>query len=261
MNFDIGMGAYHGAQACELVGLFLLSKLKDIPDFRNILYRDDGLGVTTLTAQEQEQLSQKIRGIFAEQDLKIVIEINLSRVDFLDITMDLETGTFKPFRKAGDRPLYVSAHSNHPPQILKNIPTGIEQRLSDNSANEAIFNEAIPIYQTELDRCGYKHVLKYNPRSARQRRDGKKGRSRNITWFNPPFSMEVATNVAREFLKLIETYFPPGNILHSVINRSTVKVSYRCLPNMGAQVAKHNSKVLRGPKNRDPPLATARKAR
>ena len=104
-------------------------------------------------------------------------------------------------------------------------------------------------------------MLKYNPRSARQRRDGKKGRSRNITWFNPPFSMEVATNVAREFLKLIETYFPPGNILHSVINRSTVKVSYRCLPNMGAQVAKHNSKVLRGPTNRDPPSCNCQKSK
>ena len=27
VNFDIGMGAYHGAQACEIVGLFLLAQL------------------------------------------------------------------------------------------------------------------------------------------------------------------------------------------------------------------------------------------
>ena len=61
--------------------------------------------------------------------------------------------------------------------------------------------------------------------------------------------MNVATNVGQEFLKLIDRHFPPGHILHSVINRSTVKISYRCLPNMGAQVAKHNAKILNGEKD------------
>ena len=55
----------------------------------------------------------------------------------------------------------------------------------------------------------------------------------------------MATNVGREFLKLLDFHFPPGHVLHPVLNRSTVKVSYRCLPNMGAQVAKHNGKLLR----------------
>ena len=67
--------------------------------------------------------------------MKITIDINLVRVDYLDVTLDLETGLFKPYRKPGDKPVYVSALSNHPPQILKNIPKGIERRLSDNSAN------------------------------------------------------------------------------------------------------------------------------
>ena len=61
--------------------------------------------------------------------------------------------------------------------------------------------------------------------------------------------MDVATHVGQEFLKLIDKHFPPGHILHSVLNRSTVKVSYRCLPNMGAMVAKHNAKILHGGKN------------
>ena len=87
------------------------------------------------------------------------------KVDFLDVTLDLETGVFKPFRKPGDRPLYVSAHSNHPPTILSNIPPSIERRLSDNSADEEVFKEPIQIYQTELDRCGYQHTLQFNPRN------------------------------------------------------------------------------------------------
>ena len=31
-NFDVGMGAFRGAQACEIVGLFLLSKLQEVPN-------------------------------------------------------------------------------------------------------------------------------------------------------------------------------------------------------------------------------------
>ena len=40
-NFDISMGAFHGAQACEIVGLFILSKLVKLPNFQAILYCDD----------------------------------------------------------------------------------------------------------------------------------------------------------------------------------------------------------------------------
>ena len=68
----------------------------------------------------------------------------------------------------------------------------------------------------------------------------------------------------REFLKLFDFHFPPGHILHSVLNRSTIKVSYRCLPNMGAQVARHNSKVLRNSKEvmtRPPPSCNCQKSK
>ena len=43
--FDVTMGSFDGAEICELVGLFILSKLKD--KFGNDLglYRDDGLAV------------------------------------------------------------------------------------------------------------------------------------------------------------------------------------------------------------------------
>ena len=57
--------------------------------------------------------------------------------------------------------------------------------------------------------------------------------------------MDVETNVGKEFLKLLDLHFPPGHILRSVMCRSAVKVSYRCLPNMGAQVAKQNAKNMK----------------
>ena len=109
----------------------MLNKLNDLPNFKAIIYRDDYLAITSSSPRIHE----------------ITIEINLTRVDFLDVTLDLETSLFKPYRKPGDRPLYVSAYSNHPPQVLKNIPAGIERRLSDNSANKQVFYEAAPVYQ------------------------------------------------------------------------------------------------------------------
>ena len=115
VNFDKGMGAYHGAQACEIVGLFILHLLKELPNFSALLYRDDGLGITTLTPRQQEKLKQKIINIFKNQELGITIEINLKRVNFLNVTLDLEAKTYQPYRKPGDKPLYVSAWSNHPP--------------------------------------------------------------------------------------------------------------------------------------------------
>ena len=115
VNFDIGMGAYHGAQPCEIVGLFILSKLVLLPNFKAIFYRDDGLGITAASPRQAEKLRQSIIKVFKDHNLKITIEVGLTEVDFLDVTLDLERGIFKPFRKPGDKPLYVDSRSNHPP--------------------------------------------------------------------------------------------------------------------------------------------------
>ena len=53
----------------------------------------------------------------------------------------------------------MNAASNHPPNVIKNIPMGINRRLVEISSNEEIFNEAAEFYQAELDRCGYSHKL------------------------------------------------------------------------------------------------------
>ena len=44
--FDRAMGAYDGAEACELVGTFLVEKIGEICNEGDIgLYRDDGLAI------------------------------------------------------------------------------------------------------------------------------------------------------------------------------------------------------------------------
>ena len=68
--------------------------------------------------------------IFQAHGLKITIEANIKNVNFLDINLDLNSGFFKPFMKPNDTPLYVHKQSNHPKNILANIPLNVNRRLS-----------------------------------------------------------------------------------------------------------------------------------
>ena len=67
----------------------------------------------------------------------------------------------------------------------------------------------------------------------------------------------MGTNIGGKFLAIIDECIPKGHPLHKIINRNTVKVSYRCMPNMGQILAKHNSKIRNGPTQRTPLAATA----
>ena len=87
------------AQSCELVGLFLLEELSQIPGLEAILYRDDGLGVTRATARQTEKLRQAIISVFKKHGLKITISAGLTKVNFLDVTLDLEKGICKLYSK------------------------------------------------------------------------------------------------------------------------------------------------------------------
>ena len=66
-----------------------------------------------------------------------------------------------PYTKPNNILQYLHAKSNHPPVVLRNIPTGVNKRLSEISSNEEIFNNAAPIYQKALDESGHVFKLKY----------------------------------------------------------------------------------------------------
>ena len=67
-----------------------------------------------------------------------------------------------------------------------------------------------------------------------------KNRSRNIIWFNPPYSQNVQTNVAKSSLQLIDKHFPKSNKLHKVFNRNNLEVSYSYTTNTANIVKNHN---------------------
>ena len=152
--------------------------------------------------------------------------------------------------KPEDKPCYVNSESNHPPAIIRNIPLSINKRLSKISSNKEIFDNAAPIYQAELTKNGYHHTLEFDQTATTNRR---KTRHRKVIYFNPPYSMNVKTNIGAKFLRLLDQHFPPGSLLYPLLNRRKVKLSYRCLPNLKAQLAKHNFKILNQTKNERPP--------
>ena len=127
----------------------------------------------------------------------------------------------------------------------------MNKRLCNISANEKVFKEAIPPYQNALDKSGYSYKLKYEETTNNNNR--KRNRHRNVTWFNPPFSTNVQTNIGAKFLKIIDTCFPPCHPLYKIINRNTVKVSYRCMPNMSQVLTSHNVKIAKQQVQQTPP--------
>ena len=89
--------------------------------------------------------------IFKENRLNITVECNLSITDFLDVYFwMLKSGTYYPYRKENNEILYIHKQSNHPPSIIKQIPSMISKQVSDISCDKDHFNEATPDYSTAL---------------------------------------------------------------------------------------------------------------
>ena len=241
-SFDITMGSWDGAEVCDLVGMFLLSQLGHLK--LNIgLYRDDGLAVSNLGPRQTCLAKKKISKIFKDNGFNLTFEEDGKSVNFLDVTFNLENNTFEPYMKPNHSPVYVHKESNHPPKILKNIPVSVNKRLCAISSNEEVFRAAIPPFQQALKNSGYDHELKYTPETQANTKK-KKNRKRKVTYFNPPFSINVKTNIGEKFLKLINKCFPKSHPLSKIINRNTIKVSYKCMPNFKSKIARHNQKLL-----------------
>ena len=237
--FNITMGSYDGAESCELVGSFLLHEITMKHSNNFGLDRDDGLGISNKSPHEVELIKKDLCAIFRKYGLKITIEANKKCVDFLDVTLN---GKHMP----NNTSLYIHSKSNHPTVIIKNLPKSINKHLSDISCDEEAYNRAAPTYQKALDHSGYNHQLKFkHPPPLNVSTSQNKKRHRNVTWYNPPYSENVATNIGRMFLKILDEEFPENHVLHKIFNRNTVKVNYTCMTNVKQTIDGHNKVVLK----------------
>ena len=107
-------------------------------------------------------------------------------------------------RKENNDFLYVNAQSNHPPIVTQNIPLNIEKMVNDLCSNEDIFNKAKCDFQDALKESGYDYNIEFKEKNNQKK---KISRSRQVLWFNPPYSCHVKTDLGRKFLKLIDKVF------------------------------------------------------
>ena len=260
--FDVAMGAFDGAEICELVGLFILNELESNLGAESVgLYRDDGLAVLRkCSGCSADRKRKRIIKLFKKFGLRITVEANLKSVNYLDVHLDLATGIHKPYRKPNNPPVYINTSSNHPPVITRNIPDAIGKRISSLSSNKENFDQTADAYNAALESSGYTETIKFSngancnarARGKENKRRNRKNRKRKVIWFNPPYSMDVKTNVGGTFLRLINKHFHRGTKLNKIFNKNSLKVSYSCMPNMSSVIKSHNARVIKGKVDKSP---------
>ena len=246
-GFDVTMGSYDGAETCELVGIYLLHRMRPIvTNCSGGLYRDDGLiVVNNATGPKADRIRKDITELFKSEGLKITVETNTSTTNFLDITLDLDNNRFCPYTKPNNTPRYIHVSSNHPQTIIRQLPKMINKRISDLSSTEKEFTNAKKFYEDALKKSGHNAELTYEKLVDDKKADTKtpRERKRKILWFNPPFSRSVLTNIGKRFFALLSKHFGKDSRYHKLFNRNSVKLSYSCTPNIGMIIKNHNARL------------------
>ena len=212
------MGSYDGAEICELVGLLILHSLEQRFGKNVDLYRDDGLAaIKTTSGRLADKARKDLVRIFDSLGLKISIQTNLQHVNFVDITFDLQNNTYRPYRKPNDDPLYINRLCNHPLSVLQQLPLSINNHINKLSCNKVTFDSTAPLYNDALKQSNFNTKLSYERNNRNN--SSSRNRQQNVIWYNPPYSENFRSNIAHDFLQLIDKHFPPSNKLSKLFNR------------------------------------------
>ena len=155
------------------------------------LYHIDGLlYIPNSNGPLCSSIQKRIIRAFKFLGFKIEISSNIKIVNFLDVTLDLSNNSYKPFIKTNQNPLYININSNHPKNIIKQVPKAVNLRIGKLSANENIFQESSKRYIDALKNSSFKEDFRYlkeditneiNKESNNY--DQKNNRKRKIIWF------------------------------------------------------------------------------
>ena len=155
------------------------------------LFRDDGLGILrTTTGPETDQKRKSIIKVFKECGLSITYKVNKKIVDFLGVRFNVNGKTYETCRKPNNEPVYINIQSNHPPNIIADIPKAISKRLTNISCNKNVFDRNVGIYQAALKNSGFDGKITYNDQSEQannvniEEANQARKRKRAITWYN-----------------------------------------------------------------------------
>ena len=133
---------------------------------------------------------------------------------------------FFSYRKPSNTPFCIHSELNHLPSIIKQLPSMINKRISNLPCNEHEFNKAKPLYESALKSSGFNYSMKFEARVKNARRN----RNRKVIWSNPPFSLNVMTNIDKVPLKLVRKHISRSHKLSNIFNLNTIRISYGSMP-------------------------------
>ena len=134
--------------------------------------------------------------------------------------------------------------SDHPPNIIKNLPGNVSKTINNLSADETTFNKPRDLYNNALAESELKHNITFQKQhNTSTVTNDTKNRKRNITWPNPPFSLNVSTNIGKKFFTLLGKHFPKTHRLHKLFNPNNVKVSYSSLSNFKSVITGYDKNI------------------
>ena len=87
------------------------------------------------------QTTKRSTQTFQVIKLRITCDFNLTQIIFSDVTLNIKTAKYWPYRKPNDNPLYIHRKSYHPLSNKKELPKMIIKRSSSISCNETEFNK------------------------------------------------------------------------------------------------------------------------
>ena len=147
------------------------------------LYRDDGLAILRNTSVPGlGRIRKNISKNLQHHGLHVTNKAYKIKTDFIDITLNLSSGEFWPYRNPSNQLLYIHAASNHPLILKKYLPSMIAERISEISSNKEEFIQAIQLYSEAPKNNGYTSSLNFQQEQLKSR-----VRKRNMVpvWFNP----------------------------------------------------------------------------
>ena len=138
--FNFTMGSFDSAKICEFFGIHTLSLMlnKFDKEYAGWYWDDELILLRNMSNQKTDRIQKDMIDIFINTSFKIEGKTNLNIIGVLDVTFHLSDGTFRSYKRPNDQLLYVNILSNHPSQIIKQLPTSISDRLSNNSSNQKV---------------------------------------------------------------------------------------------------------------------------
>ena len=183
--FDVTIGASGGAEVCELLKTFSLASVY-------IMTTDCQCLKTQL-----ERIKKSLQKTFKDFVLEIMTESNLRIANYLDLTLNLNDGSFRPCDKQDDIIQYINKEFNHSPNLIKHLPGSIEKRLSNNSFDEKKIQESAIYYEDKLNKTGYLDKVVYHVPSASNQENKNKNHQWSVLWFNLPCSKSATTRLGQ----------------------------------------------------------------